>query len=445
MKISRVWFVIIAAALLLFVYGGSRPQAFHSGGVAECAGCHSMHSPKPGGSYLLIGTDASSTCLSCHMNAADTGPSSYHVSTVDSKLTGTGLPLQRTPGGDFGWLKKTYTYSASGTNYTEDGATHGHNVVALDYGYVADPTNSTAPGGSSYPSNKLACNSCHDPHGKYRRTVAGTVATSGVSGGTIWASGSYPTATGPLGDGTYGNVPAEPRVLNGENLAVGVYRLLAGQGYAQDPNTPISFPGVPAAKVPSSYNRSEAVTETRAAYGTSTASGHTTWGNWCATCHPNMHSTGNYVHPIDRGMTSAMAAAYTAYVKSGDNSGSAPYLSVVPFMENTGDYSVLAGRAVNNGSQTGGPSSGDQVACLSCHRAHASGMMYGMRFDIEYEFMTKEGQYIGSDNPVITGSRAPLQHRGRLNADWQAAYYDRPASRWSNYQRVLCNKCHVKD
>ena len=65
----------------LLLLAGGTPQAFHSGGVAECGGCHSMHSPEAGGSFLLIGTDQSSTCLTCHEHAGDTGPRSYHVST----------------------------------------------------------------------------------------------------------------------------------------------------------------------------------------------------------------------------------------------------------------------------------------------------------------------------------------------------------------------------
>jgi hypothetical protein len=85
------------------------------------------------------------------------------------------------------------------------------------------------------------------------------------------------------------------------------------------------------------------------------------------------------------------------------------------------------------------------VMCLSCHRAHASGFVEMLRFDQGYEFTTKGGQYTGSDNPLVTGSRAPQQHRGRTNAEWQAAYYDRPASKFATYQRVLCNKCHAKD
>ncbi len=68
MRTSRVGllgFAFLVMAVLFFV-GGSTPQAFHSGGVAECAGCHSMHAPKAGGSFLLVGTDSSSTCLTCH-------------------------------------------------------------------------------------------------------------------------------------------------------------------------------------------------------------------------------------------------------------------------------------------------------------------------------------------------------------------------------------------
>jgi hypothetical protein len=35
--------------------------------------------------------------------------------------------------------------------------------------------------------------------------------------------------------------------------------------------------------------------------------------------------------------------------------------------------------------------------------------------------------------------------RGRLGAETQAAYYDRPVAKFASYQRVLCNKCHAKD
>jgi hypothetical protein len=371
------------------------------------------------------------------MNAADTGPTQYHVSTVDAKL-GAGLsPLQRTPGGDFGWLHKNYS-ATTGTNvYNEDGSTHGHNIIAGDFGYTVDPTFSTAPGGSGFPSNQLSCISCHDPHGQYRRLSTGVISKSGAP---IIASGSYDTSTA-----TY---YADPPVIG---TALGVYRLLAGAGYTKGG---VTFNGVPAAKAPATYNRTENATQTRVAYGAGSTAGHVTWGNWCATCHPGMHSTSgtssNYVHPVDRALGSDIGGSigiYGQYVKSGDLTGAlaSSFLSLVPFAENSGDYAVLATHAKNNDSQLAGPGTTDTVMCLSCHRAHASGFKDMLRFDYGYEFTVLNGQYVGSDNPVVTGTRASLQYRGRTNAEWQAAFYDRPATKFATFQRVLCNKCHAKD
>ncbi len=85
MRSKSLGITLLAAALML-LFAASNSQAFHSGGVAECSGCHSMHAPKAGGSFLLVGTDPSSTCLSCHQNAADTGPSSYHISTAEAGM-----------------------------------------------------------------------------------------------------------------------------------------------------------------------------------------------------------------------------------------------------------------------------------------------------------------------------------------------------------------------
>ncbi|MBP2674781.1 MAG: hypothetical protein H6Q84_1621, partial [Deltaproteobacteria bacterium] len=120
------------------------------------------------------------------------------------------------------------------------------------------------------------------------------------------------------------------------------------------------------------------------------------------------------------------------------------FSSLVPFVTNSSDYTVLANLA-KNGTQVGGPSGTDQVSCVSCHRAHASGNIHALRFDQGYEFMTVGGLYLGSDNPNMTSSRAPLQHRGRTMAEWKATYYDRPETQFASYQRVLCNKCHAKD
>src|SRR6478609_5218052 len=117
---TRTGLIILVGAFVVLFYG-STPQAFHSGGVAECGGCHSMHSPKASGSYLLVGSDPTSTCLTCHMQSGLAAPSSYHVATADADM-GVGVaPKQRTPGGDFGWLRKDYTFTIRGTTTNEYG------------------------------------------------------------------------------------------------------------------------------------------------------------------------------------------------------------------------------------------------------------------------------------------------------------------------------------
>jgi predicted CXXCH cytochrome family protein len=450
MKGLRFWLVIIASAMLTMGVS-SMASAFHSGGVAECGGCHSMHAPMASSTPLLVGGDASSTCLSCHMNAADKpgSPSSYHVSTVDASLSGALAPIQRNPGGDFGWLKKDYTFTVRGTSTTEKGDTHGHNIVAGDYGYAADANNPTAPGkGGTFPSNKLGCQSCHDPHGKYRRMSDGSIQTSGAP---IVGSGSYDTS---IGNNSLKPIPA--------NQAVGAYRLLAGLGYKAES---VTYKGVPAAVAPATYNRTEAATQTRVAYGVATANNHVTWGQWCATCHPGMHSSGNRVHPVDQGMDSDMTKTYTNYVSSSDTvSGNftanpnpnlkvvnmGPFTSLVPFMQNTDNYAALGDNAKNDGSRLAGPNPSDQVSCLSCHRAHASGFPEALRWNMEGEFMTYYGTPTGGTTattlwPGIDNGAPPQFARGRTQAEMQAAYYDRDAKVFGPYQRVLCNKCHAKD
>lgn len=422
--------LVVLAALLLAAGLCTTSFAFHSGGVAECAGCHSMHSPKAGGSFLLVGIDQSSTCLTCHEHAGDTTPTSEHISTAPADMPAGVPPKQRTPGGDFGWLKKTYTFTVNATTTTEDGRSHGHNIVAVDLSYVVDPVNAVAPGGT-FPSAQFACTSCHDPHGQYRRRSDGTIAKSG---GPIIASGSYATDATP----TYADPPAA-------GTALGVYRLLAGSGYTKGG---VTFNGVPAAKVPNTYNRTEATTQTRAAYGHATTGGHVSWGDWCATCHAAMHSSSNYVHPVDQAISGETATNYKTYVKSGDMTGDSinGFTSLVPFIEGTADYAALAGHAKNDDSVLTGPTgSTDRVSCLSCHRAHASGWQNMLRWNntggLDGEFIVYNSLYPGTD----TTPTVPQIARGRTSAETQAAYYDRPVTQFASYQRVLCNKCHAKD
>ena len=423
MKGLKLSLMVLTATMLAIGLSGMA-YAFHSGGVAECGGCHSMHSPKDAsGGFLLIASDQSSTCLSCHQQTGLATPSSYHISTDAADMPTGVAPKQRTPGGDFGWLKKSYTMTIRGTTTTELGQTHGHNIVATDFGYTADTDNVTAPGGT-FTSSQLGCPTCHDPHSSNRRLSDGSYvkgSTRGTLSAPIIGSGSYDTSLTPAA-----------------GQAVGVYRLLRGLGDTSQSG--VTYNGVAIAVAPGTYNLTEATNQVRVAYG---ATGTNTWGNWCAACHPNMHSSGNYVHPVDENLGTEIAANYNAYIKSGDLTGvtASAFTSLVPFAENTGDIATLQSHAKNNNSVLSGPGTSDKVTCFSCHRSHATGFPEMLRFNLEGEFMVYNSLWPGTD----TTPTVPQFARGRVGAETQAAYYDRPVTQFASYQRVLCNKCHAKD
>lgn len=446
MKLVNLKTWIAASAAILTIGWGVNAWAYHSGGVAECEGCHTMHNSKEnlemnlspdasvvqfnGVRFLLQGFDQSSTCLNCHGNSTDAAPSSYHIMDTRTLAAGT-APMQLTPGGDFGYLRKTYTWTVRGTTNTSPGERHGHNIVAADYSLAADPDLAAAPGGT-YPASELKCISCHDPHGKYRiMDAAGTVATTGKP---IMSSGSY-------------NNSADPTAT----AAVGVYRLLGGVGYAPVSYNALPFSsGSPAAVAPSTYNRSEATTDTHVAYGQGMS-------EWCANCHTNIHkNTGASVSPFrhpagnDAELGATIAANYTGYVSSGifDAAQTNPYNSLIPFEEGTADRAVLKPLAVNNGTTSAGPGATDNVMCLSCHRAHASAFDHMTRFETDQTFTTVVDStnaviYPGSDMGATTTLTA--MGGGKTAAEIQKALYDRPATKVGAWQRALCNKCHVKD
>ncbi len=323
-------------------------------------------------------------------------PTGYYVATNDADLRAGLPPSQLTPGGDFGYLKKSYFWSSSGGDRESSrGERHGHNIVAMDYGYFADNTHLTAPGGN-YPAVGFSCVSCHDPHAK----------------------------------------------ISAEDGSSGAYRLLGGVGYAASAAAGMAFTVEPPVAVsPRDYNRSEAVTDTRVAYGKGMS-------EWCSNCHirvqDNASAVANYGHPVGSNarFTMETISNYNAYVKSGDLTGigNASYTSLVPFEEGTDDVSILRQHAGNNGRYTAGPDYRSNVTCLTCHRAHASGWDNSARWNMKAEFITYNGVYPGIDN----GSPAEYA-QGRTAVETERALYDRPSSLFASHQRGLCNKCHARD
>ena len=309
----------LAAALLWAAAG----FAFHDGGVAECAGCHTMHNSQDGAlvdadnplgnAYLLANGNPSDTCLRCH---ADYG----------QFADGLGYG----PGGDFAWVTKTFTWSAHGSTTSSEGDSHGHNVISPAYGIAADATLTTAPGGD-FQSQYLGCTSCHDPHGN------GSFRFLYGAEGPRYASGRYSfTAEAPVALG------------NSRRTVVG-----ASNGNETDSKHTIYKSGM---------------------------------ADWCANCHESFHSdnTGNFVHPIGD-MGSTIAANYNAYISTeevvGGNAATS-YRGLVPFEAVNIDLTT-----VDSTNYTQGPTGVDQVMCLSCHRAHASAYGDATRWDMSETFL----------------------------------------------------------
>lgn len=437
MKTFYFKLTILASVLLACSVSAKVALAFHNGGVAGCDGCHTMHNssgnlpmtkgggqPDRGYAYLLKGSDQSSTCLICH--AGSTPTDNYKVATNPVPAPGS-YPLQLTPGGDFAYLQKNYNWvTSTGTAQASPGANHGHNINAADFLYFSNGARwSTAPGGF-YPTASLACTSCHDPHGKYRILDAGgtTIATTGKP---IESSGSY---------------GAQPT----SSAAVGSYRLLAGQYYK-----PSSLQGnfgfvanPPVAVAPATYNRSEATSDTRVAYGLGMS-------EWCGNCHGALiHNTVNPAttvgnHPSGyNAKLSNVAMTYNAYISTGNLTNTNPavgYNSLVPFEESISTLSTLA---ADTGS-TAGASPTDNVQCLTCHRAHASAWDSCTRWNTaKGSYLTVSGSYPGLDAPTPQGQQGEYA-TGKTMAEYQQSMYGRPASSFATFQWSLCNKCHEQD
>jgi len=452
MKLLKITF----AAVFALAFGNA--YAFHSGGVAECEGCHSMHNSFEGsanvtgmlqyssGPYLLKAQDQSGACLNCH-NSADTAPgkNGYHISTDGKFGAGTTLaPVEYTPGGDFAWLKMTTTGKIRGAATTWDGDRHGHNIIAVDYGYNADKVQTQSPGGS-YNAGNLACSSCHDPHGRYRRLADGTQVLGGAATSLpIFGSGSYGNGTATQGTATYPTTGVS---------AAGVYRILGGIGYL-----PKSYTGGPAfvnpapdAVAPSTYqtvlgdtSNSDPTKQVVVAYGKGMS-------EWCANCHGSMLMNGytsgmkGLRHPAGNSapITAPIAANYNAYVSSGIMTATgANYSNLAPFENGSNDYVAL--KAFAGGTATSyAADTTKNVLCLSCHRAHASGFESMTRFYTGNEFMTvSDAAGVALYDSSTTENKINM---GYSVAQQTAAYYGRPAAVFGPYARDYCNKCHAKD
>ena len=353
---------------LAFAFAGNA-LAFHDGGVANCSGCHTMHNSQGGeamnfdaagsGPGTAVGTGYDDLLL--FANATDVclnchdGGGSYHIWS-DSTSAPNATTANR-GGGDFVFLEETNLNDGhGGANNPILGHASGHNVVSAMKGISADPVLSVSPGGS-FPASDLACSSCHDPHG----------------------TSSF-------------------RILNQAGQTVGIESF----------NTTLEADGIRL------FGPGESNTSHNAY-----KSGYS---EWCSTCHGDFHAgSANLVHPSGESLGSDIAGAYNRYngttdcianpPANGESCGSGisatAYLAVVPF-EDPG---------ATTGS-TAGPSAESKVACMSCHRAHASSSPDAGRWDFNITGLAEDGHESGS--------------------------YVIPQP-YDDGQRSLCNKCHGQD
>ena len=361
--------LILAAAAVLVT--GAPALAFHDGGVAACNGCHTMHNSFNGQpmNYNAAGTGPGTpvgqgyTDLLLFQNKSDVclrcharDTSGYGVWSPDPAAPNAARANRGA--GDFVFLQEdNINDGRGGATNPILGHAAGHSVISGIKNTVADPVLTTSPGGS-FPAADLACTSCHDPHG----------------------TGSY-------------------RLLYqaGQRVDTAVYTAtIVADGIALSTTV---------GETPTNHNAYKAG-----------------YSGWCGTCHGAFHqNSGNLIHPSGEPLGGDIATAYNQYKGTADCIANPPtaggpcgsgvaataYLPQVPFQD--------ASAAMTS---TAGPTSNSIVACVSCHRAHATSAPNAGRWDFNILGIATDGNISGS--------------------------YKIP-NPYDDYQRSLCNKCHSKD
>jgi len=340
-----------------------------------------------GGNGLAFHEEGVAYCAGCHTmhNSQDGqeivpgGAGGYLLKNIDGGSTCLNCHAaygQRTQdgsgfggGGDFYWITKTFSYSAHGSTRYSYGDSHGHNVFARDFGLDMVDAELGNKAPGGTYDHELSCASCHDPHGNTNYLL-------------LRGNESH--------DGA--NFPAAP-------IAVSTGRRTTGTSGVSDTKHP--------------------------AYGSGMSA-------WCAGCHTTfINGLASRMHPADRQLSSGIIDTYNEYVvkstiPTGGDINNA-YLEMVPFQTGAKDTSSL------DTESTMGPTGGAEVACISCHRAHATAFPDAGRWDFNTEMLWESHPATGDTG--VTGNDVLNSYYGKTFPDLGP----------EDSQRSLCNKCHAKD
>jgi cytochrome c553 len=227
---------------------------------------------------LLNDGTPSDVCLSCH--------ATRYGSVFGSDPL---IPPDEKGGGNFVFLlEDNLNDAANGQTNPISGDAAGHNIDAPSYGVSPDGTILTAPGGT-FPSDKLGCTSCHDPHGNQNFRMLYGVGP--VQGGLATFSHPAPQAKG---------------------LSLG-----HGSGPETNSNHTAYLSGV---------------------------------SEWCANCHgENYHESADsasFAHPSGVNLEPDIITRYNVYNGTNDVTGgnaATAYLAAVPFEDASATISSTAG------------------------------------------------------------------------------------------------------
>ncbi len=333
---------VLILFLVLFLPGNS--SAAISG---ICSDCHTMHNSQ-GGSEMATyggGTGPNSfltrgTCVGCHAQGSANNIVTVGTSQIPQVSHANSTDLAA---GNFANI---------GTGGTSDNDSKGHNVIDL-FGANSDGVLNAAPGVYMVHSGFLS-----DTY----LTCAGT---NGCHGSRQDASG---TGIGAIKGAHHGNVDGQ---LTTADTIANSYRFLLGVKGLE--NTTDRWQNKSATSHNEYYGKTTPTTyacysqDCHASFPAKPRNGTIT--DFCGTCHPDFHGTGNI-----GGDTSSPFTRHPTDIVIKNSGEYASYTS----------YSVEApaGRPSVPSSMSGTVTPGtDVVTCLSCHFAHASDYDDMLRWD----------------------------------------------------------------